>query len=157
MAEMLRREIALRCSPEHAFAVFTEQVDLWWPRGHRKSHQSTLRFEPGSDGRLIERAPDGSEWTMAAVTSFDPPGRLDLDWFPGSPAVPTRVAISFSSRGEETVVTIVHQPLSAEAEAIWAQRVAQFGTGWDNVLTALRFFIDAPHDGNPNAEEPKGG
>ena len=85
MAEILRRQIALKCAPSQAFAAFTEQVDLWWPPGHRKSREGTLRFEPGMYGRLVERGPDGAEWTMAAVRGFDPLARLELDWFPGSP------------------------------------------------------------------------
>ena len=142
MAEILRREIALNCSPAHAFRVFTEQVDLWWPRSHRRDRGATLIFEPGEAGRLVERGATG-EWTMARITGFDPPARLSLDWFPGSPQAPTHVEVAFNGSETGTTVTIVHQPLTAGAAEIWPRRVAQFVVGWDTVLPALRAFIDA--------------
>ena len=33
---------------------------------------------------LIQTAADGSEWTMATVRAFEPPHRLELDWFAGA-------------------------------------------------------------------------
>ncbi len=142
MADILRREIALRCSVAHAFSVFTGQVDLWWPRGHRRNAAGTLRLDARPGGQLVERAPDGSESTIAQVIAVDPPGHLALDWFPGSPTAPTRVEISFAEAAGGSLVTIVHQPLTAGAEQIWPQRVTLFIKGWDAVLPALKAFAE---------------
>jgi Activator of Hsp90 ATPase homolog 1-like protein len=138
MAEILRREIALACPPDHAFRVFTEQFDLWWPRGHRRNRDSALHFDRE---HLVERLPDGSEWTMASVRAYEPPAWLELDWFPGSPQAPTHVEIAFAPTAEGTTITILHQPLTEAATAIWAQRIAQFIKGWEAVLPALRDYI----------------
>ena len=89
MADLLRREITLACPPAHAFQTFTDHVDLWWPRAHRKSSGGLLRFTAEA---LVDIAADGTAWTMATVRAFEPPRRLELDWFPGSPLAPTRVA-----------------------------------------------------------------
>lgn len=136
---LLSREILLRCSPAHAFRVFTEEVDLWWPPGHRRSRQSRMRFEAGARGRLVDVAPDGAEWTMARVTLFEPPRRLAMDWYPGSPNAPTRVEIGFDAdEPGSTRISITHRALGGAAVAIWPERVARFADGWDAVLAAFR-------------------
>jgi uncharacterized protein YndB with AHSA1/START domain len=142
VAEVLRREISLRCSAAHAFRIFTEHVDLWWPRGHRRNAEGELRFEPGVSGRIVDRGPDGNEWTMAEVVAFEPPSRLALDWYPGSPVAPTHVEVTFADTGSGTTVTVVHQPLSAGAEEIWPQRIAIFTKGWEAVLPALKAYAE---------------
>lgn len=44
--------------PETAFSVFTERVDAWWKHGPRfrtgVRGASSMRFEPGVGGRLLE-------------------------------------------------------------------------------------------------------
>jgi uncharacterized protein YndB with AHSA1/START domain len=138
MAEIVTRTIALACPVEHAFDVFTTRIDLWWPRGHRRNRDASLRFERD---RLVERAPDGSEWPMGEVTAMEPPKRLALDWFPGSPNAPTSVEVRFEPEGKGTLVTVTHRAITPETKSIWPQRVARFIDGWDAVLPALRAFI----------------
>ena len=141
MRELLVRTIDLECGIEHAFHVFTSKVDLWWPRGHRKNRDGALRLDAVAGGALIDRAPDGSEWTMARVTEVEPPTLLVLDWYPGSPAAPTSVEVRFSPSPEGTTITVTHRPLRASA-TIWPQRVALFTAGWDAVLPALKSHIE---------------
>lgn len=142
MTEPLIRHINLECAPERAFHLFTNMIDAWWPRGHRRTPDATLIFETKIDGRLFERAADGSEWTMAHITKFDPPVTLELDWFPGSPQAPTHVQINFSAVPNGSKVVIIHTPLSAKAKNIWGSKVHLFETGWDDVLAALRAQLD---------------
>lgn len=142
MADILTRKIALDCDVDHAFALFTGKIDLWWPRGHRRSRDASLSLNPESGGRLVEHAADGSEWTMGRVTAVDPPSRINLDWFPGSAAAPTSLEIEFAAVGGGTEITVTHRALSPAAEAIWPQRVASFIKGWDAVLPALKTFIE---------------
>ncbi|MEO8756307.1 MAG: SRPBCC domain-containing protein [Devosia sp.] len=141
MTDILTRTIALECDVDHAFGVFTSMIDLWWPRGHRKNRDGALRLDPAPGGALIDRAPDGTEWTMGRVTKIDPPNRLDLDWYPGSPAAPTSVEIRFVPAEGGTAVTVTHRPL-LETKSIWPQRVALFTEGWESVLPALKSYIE---------------
>lgn len=141
MTEIVRRTIALACPVEHAFDVFTQRIDLWWPRGHRRNRDASLSLEPFAGGRLIERSADGSEWTMGRVTEIAPPLSLSLDWFPGSPAAPTSVEVVFEAKGDGTEIVVSHRPLSDGAQAIWPERVTLFERGWDTVLPALRQFV----------------
>ena len=52
MDEVLVRTIALACPVEHAFDVFTDKIDLWWPRGHRRNRDASLTL---TGEALIER------------------------------------------------------------------------------------------------------
>jgi uncharacterized protein YndB with AHSA1/START domain len=135
--EVLERRIALSCSPAHAFRVFTTMTDLWWPRHHRRTAAATMVFEPKLGGRLLERGPDGSDWVIGTITSFEPPEHLSFDWFPGSPAAPTTVDIAFREASAGTEIAITHRALSEGAIAAWPAKVALFERGWDAILPAL--------------------
>jgi uncharacterized protein YndB with AHSA1/START domain len=138
---VLERTITLRCSPAHAFRVFTGQVDLWWPRHHRRTGTATMVFEPAIDGRLVERSPDGSDWVIGRITAFEPPDHMAFDWFPGSPAAPTAVEIGFRPTVDGTEIAIVHRALSEGAMAAWPSKVALFERGWDTVLRGLEQYL----------------
>lgn len=135
------REIALNCDVEHAFAVFTGMIDAWWPRGHRRHSDGSLRLDARQGGALIDRAADGSEWTMGKVVAFEPPHRLDLDWYPGSSGAPTAVQVRFVAAGSGCSITVTHRPLP-DSQAVWPAHIATFTTGWDAVLPALKTFIE---------------
>lgn len=141
MDEFLTRTITLKCDVAQAFDVFTDKIDLWWPRGHRKSADGALRLQPIAGGALVDRSADGSEWRMAEVAEIDPPTLLKLDWYPGSPASPTSVEIRFAPAPQGTTITVTHRPL-LETKSIWPQRVALFTKGWEAVLPALKQFIE---------------
>jgi uncharacterized protein YndB with AHSA1/START domain len=136
--EILTRTISLDCGLEHAFDVFTDKIDLWWPRGHRKHREGMLRI---AGGALIDRAPDGAEWTMATIAEIDPPSLLRFDWYPGSPGAPTEVEVRFSGDDDRTEIVVTHRPL-LETKSIWPQRVELFERGWSTVLPALKSFIE---------------
>jgi uncharacterized protein YndB with AHSA1/START domain len=143
MAELLERVIVLRCSPAHAFEVFTTKTDLWWPRGHRRTAAATMVFEPRPGGRLLEKSPDGGEWVIGRITAFEPPRHLSFDWFPGSPAAPTQVDVDFRAADAGAEIAIVHRALSDGAIAAWPSKVALFEKGWDTVLPALAALIES--------------
>ena len=98
-------------------------------------------FEATPGGRLLERAPDGSEWVLGRVTVFEPPVRLGFDWFPGSPAAPTAVDVAFRAAAVGSEIMIVHRALSAGAIEAWPGKVALFERGWDTIMPALAEYI----------------
>lgn len=138
MTDILSRTIDLQCSCAHAFRVFTTTTDLWWPPGHRKNSQSTIILEPSAGGRLFERNPDGSEWTVGEVLIATPPDLLEFNWFPGSPTAPTHVRVDFEDREVFSRIHITHRAISAGAQQIWPDRVAFFEKGWDSILPAFK-------------------
>ena len=64
-SDAVRKTIRVRCPLEHAFRVWTEHIDRWWPKAHSRSgDRSTMVYlECWVGGRLYERTPDGVEYT----------------------------------------------------------------------------------------------
>lgn len=145
MAEPLVRRVRVRCSVDHAFSVFTERVDLWWPPGHRRFAESTLLLEARVGGRFVERAASGEEVRLGDVLACDPPHSISYTWFPGASSQPTRVDVRFLGEGEETTVEVRHGEGESELGELWPDRVKLFERGWTHVLAALQAYV---HDGS---------
>jgi uncharacterized protein YndB with AHSA1/START domain len=140
--EELERRFILACSPRHAFHVFTTMTELWWPQLHRRTENAVMVLEPAVGGRLLERAPDGAEWVIGVITACEAPERLSFEWFPGSPAAPTAVDVTFRPAPAGAEISIVHRALSEGAIASWPGKAALFERGWDTVLPALGRFVE---------------
>ena len=73
--------------PDDAFAVFTEETDLWWRRGLKYRlagrRPGVLCFEPGVGGRLFEsfETESGTQvYETGRITVWEPPRRLVVKW-----------------------------------------------------------------------------
>jgi Activator of Hsp90 ATPase homolog 1-like protein len=106
--------IRVPATPARAFEVFTREIGVWWqPNGlFRFTHRSPgrLKFEPGSDGRLVEILPNGELFEVGNVTSWEPGVRLGFNWRQESfaPEQLTHVMVRFEPVGDETRVTVEH-------------------------------------------------
>ncbi|MDN5743735.1 MAG: SRPBCC domain-containing protein [Nocardioidaceae bacterium] len=69
---------------ERAFTAFTDQIDQWWRPNElfefTPGRSGTMVFEPGAEGRLLERYEDGTEFVVGQVRVWDPPHRVVLGW-----------------------------------------------------------------------------
>jgi uncharacterized protein YndB with AHSA1/START domain len=103
--------VRVQCEPGHAFAIWTERIDLWWPRAHSVTKDPDLRvsIEPRVGGRIVERSPAGDEHAWGEILTWDPPRRLAYLWhIYGARGEATRVEVTFAGDAGATVVTIVH-------------------------------------------------
>lgn len=141
MTDPLRRTIRVRCSVAHAFRVFTEQVDLWWPPGHRKFEDSSLHFETQEGSRFFERSAAGEEAVLGEVLTCEPPHHISFTWHPGKIELPTHVAISFEADGDDTIVNVIHAEGDAALGDKWTERAQLFTRGWSHVLAAFETHI----------------
>ena len=111
MIAPLRIEFDVDCAPAHAFAVWTEHIDRWWPRSHTVSGDPALVvLDPELGGRLFERTADGAEIVWGEITAWEPPRRFAYLWhIRRDRSDATDVVISFDD-GEagSTRVRIVH-------------------------------------------------
>ena len=142
MIEPLRIELDVDCSPAHAFAVWTERIDRWWPRSHTVSGDPALVvLEPWVGGRLLERAADGNEIVWGEITAWDPPHRFAYLWHIRRDRVDaTDVSISFDDGDDGgTRVRIVHDGWERLGSDGPTWRDANRG-GWDGLLP---HFVDA--------------
>lgn len=134
---MIRKSVVLACPPGRAFALFTEQAGQWWPESRRHTQDPHSEISLLPSGRFWERARDGREVELGRVRLWQPPDRLQLDFFPGTDAEhPTLVSVSFVAEGAGTRVTVEHGPSDASQE-LWAPRAPQFVRSWELVLGAL--------------------
>jgi uncharacterized protein YndB with AHSA1/START domain len=134
----MTKTVRLHCTPERAFALFTEHAGEWWPADRRHSEDATSTIRIERSGRFFERASDGTEVDLGLVRVFEPGARLVLDWYPGtSRANPTRVDVIFTPAAEGgTHVTVTHDAGAATLET-FSQNVAAYERSWDLVLAAV--------------------
>ena len=127
----VRKSIRVNAPIAHAFKVFTEKFDSWWPRSHHigKVEPYTAILEPRSGGRWFERGADGTECDWGRVLEYSPPARVSVSWHLGAdfaydpdPAKASRVDVTFHDEGNgETRVELVHSQLD------------RHGAGWEKL------------------------
>ena len=78
----VRKTITVRASAEHAFRVFTDGIDRWWPREHHigKSPMKRILVEPRVGGRCYSEQEDGTDCDWGSVLVWDPPRRFVMAW-----------------------------------------------------------------------------
>jgi uncharacterized protein YndB with AHSA1/START domain len=142
----VHKTLRVACPVEHAFATFTDRIGDWWPLPtHSLGEDSfeSVRFEPGGDGRLIERLADGTETVWGYVLDWDPPNRVRFSWHPGKDCTRTRVdeatevEVTFAPEGDGTRVELVHSGWERLGERALEGR-ASYDSGWDPVLELYR-------------------
>ncbi len=134
----IRKSVTVNCSPEHAFAVYTEGIGTWWPFathsiGSEGKPPETAVFEPRVGGRLYERMTDGEEHDWATVTAWEPPRRFVIDWHVNPESPSTEVEVTFSRQGDGTRVDVEHRGWESYGEKA-AESFAGYNSGWDVVL-----------------------
>lgn len=107
--------VRVAASPGRTFEAFTAEIGTWW-RPNRlfpftPGKVGTLVFEPGPDGRLVERYDDGTAFTVGRIRRWDPPHRLAFDWRQAgfTDDQTTEVQVRFDAVGDgATRVTVEH-------------------------------------------------
>ena len=127
----VKKSVVVNAPIAHAFKVFTERFDLWWPHTHHigKVEPFTAILEGREGGRWYERGADGSECEWGRVLVYSPPTRVAVSWhldasyaYDPDPAKASRVEVSFHDEGGgRTRVELVHSELE------------RHGTGWEKL------------------------
>jgi uncharacterized protein YndB with AHSA1/START domain len=151
----VRQSIIVHAPRAHAFKVFTEGFDSWWPRSHRigKGEPFTGILECREGGRWFERAADGSECDWGRVLVYAPPTRLTLAWhlngnyaYDADPAKASRVDVTFHDEGDgRTRVDLVHSDFERHAVA-WEKVRDSVGSGggWPLILGRYAASLASP-------------
>ena len=131
----VKKSVVVKVPVEHAFKVFTERFDTWWPRTHHigKSEPYTAILEGHEGGRWYERGADGSERDWGRVLVYSPPMRVAVSWhldanyaYDPDPAKASRVEVSFHDEGGgRTRVELVHSHLD------------RHGPGWEKIRESV--------------------
>ncbi|MCU1473017.1 SRPBCC domain-containing protein [Amnibacterium sp.] len=136
----VRREVLVPAVPAIAFEVFTTRIGTWWPLAELSVHgDGSVAFV---DGEIVETAADGRRAVWGTVTAWDPPDQVSFTWHPGRDAgVAGRVTVSFTERGDATLVVLEHAGWGAYADAAAAR--AEYDHGWPMVLDRFRVATSA--------------
>lgn len=126
--------------PDEAFALFTEDIGLWWrrdtPYWNDRERGLSIRLEPGEGGRFIEvyDLDSGSGMEVGRVTAWEPGRRLALSWtqagWPEGAA--TNLEICFSAAEGGTRVSLEHTGFEQVPGAM--DFIGGYDAGWKEVL-----------------------
>jgi uncharacterized protein YndB with AHSA1/START domain len=137
------KAITVEAPIEHAFSVFTEGFDSWWPRGHHigEADLAEAVMEAREGGRFYEKSVDGSECEWGRVLAWDPPNRVVLAWqltaeWQYDPDFLTEVEVRFTADGPgRTQVELEHRNLERYGEDMEKVRAAVGSDdGWGGLL-----------------------
>ena len=76
----IEHEYVVACSPEHAFAVYTGEIDTWWPDGYSPPGKEHVLIEPEVGGACTMLLADGTAYPWGRVVSWEPPGHYAMDF-----------------------------------------------------------------------------
>jgi uncharacterized protein YndB with AHSA1/START domain len=146
-------------SPEDAFAVFTQEIDLWWRQGPKfriaGQRRGSLSLEPKLHGRLFEtfEHPRGTQtFTIGTILKWEPPSALSFEWrgVNYKPNEKTWVDVSFAALGDGTMVKVRHHGFAAlrpdhpvRHKLQGADFSRMIGLWWGDLMSALREHVAA--------------
>ena len=141
----VRKSVTVKTTVEHAFAVFTEGFDTWWPRTHHvgKSPLATAVIEGRVGGRCFGRSVDGTECPWGRVTAWEPPRRfvfawmLDGDWtYNPDLSKASEVEVTFTALDDRsTRVDLEHRHFERHGETAAKVRTGvDSPNGWGDLL-----------------------
>ncbi len=134
---MIKKSAFPECDPAHAFRLFTECASDWWPKALRHTDDPRSEILMLASGRFWERATDGHEVELGRVTTWAPPQKLILDFYPGTDADhPTEVVVRFAAENGGTRALVEHNPKPESAD-LWATGAPGFESAWDLLLAEL--------------------
>ena len=118
----VRFSVIVDADIERAFAVFTEQMTVWWPPEHHinAAPMAAAILEPRVGGRWYELGNDGSECEWGVVLAWDPPHHVAVSWhldgdfqrFDPDMAHTSRVDVRFRAESDGTTrVELEHSGL----------------------------------------------
>jgi uncharacterized protein YndB with AHSA1/START domain len=149
--EPIRHTLTVRCDPERAFRLFTEEMGTWWPvdaysRAVSEFHAdgievSRLEVQPRLGGMILEHTSDGRVLPWGEITVWDPPHRAVIGWRPhDEPEPPTELEVRFEPVHRGTVVELEHRGWERLSDAFRRGLYEIYVRGW---VTTLARYAEA--------------
>lgn len=135
----IKKELTVEASQATAFKVFTQKMDLWWPRTHHigSTPMTEMVLEPNLNGRWYSRHEDGAEAEVGYVSTWQPNDLLVLVWqingdFKFDPALVTEVEVHFIADGPKTtIIKFEHKNLD---RLVGAKAIESMDQGWGHIM-----------------------
>jgi len=147
----VKKTLLLAATPAHAFDVFTNGLDRWWPRTHGIGSAPLVKsiIEPRLGGRWYTTHEDGSEAVIGRMLVWEPPHRLvfsweiSADWKP-STTVASEVEVTFTPEGPgATRVNLEHRKFESLGAEGGPKMRGSVDGGWTAILDL--FKAEAEH------------
>jgi len=154
MIEPVRKTVTVKATQEHAFRVFTEGFDTWWPRDHHigKSPMKRALIEGYVGGRCYSEQADGTDCPWGSVTVWEPPHRFVFAWqidgawrFEPDVAKTSEVEVRFTPEaGGTTRVDLEHRGFERMPEGGESMRKGVASAmGWGTLLEMFKGRAEA--------------
>ena len=139
----IKKEFTVAASQQTAFEVFTQKMDLWWPKTHHigKADMTEMIVEPQVGGRWYSRHADGSEANVGHVLTYRPYDLFVLAWqingdFKCDPELITEVVTEFIAEGpKKTRVKFEHKDLHKLGSG---KSVESMNEGWGLIMNLYK-------------------
>ena len=155
MIAPVRKTVRVKAPLAHAFDVFTSGLTRWWPHNHGIGNKPirTVLMEPKLGGRWLEIAENGTETTVATITTWQPPHRFVMLWqvnaqWKPDPAMKSEVDVRFTADGPDaTLVELVHHKFETMGAEAGAKMRGDVDGGWPGHIErfAREAEATAPH------------
>ena len=136
MKNPIRKKLTVPLSAAEAFALFTAEMDLWWPKETHsvKGAASRVTFPNHKDGEIVEEGADGSRNVWGKLIAYDPGQYLAFTWHPGrGEEEATVVTVAFTQKADGTQCELTHGGFSILGDTADAVSTSYL-KGWDLVL-----------------------
>lgn len=156
----VRKSVVVKAGAQHAFHVFTDGVDSWWPRSHHIGASPMRRtiIESRAGGRCYSEQEDGTECDWGTVLVWEPPRRFVMAWqvtpqwgYEPELARSSEVEVLFTSQPDGTTrVDLEHRYFHRHGAGADGMRTSvDSPDGWAGLLRlfAARAAQDAPAGG----------
>ena len=140
------KTLTVAAAQAHAFDVFTNGLDRWWPKGHGVGKTPVMRsiIEPRLGGRWLTQHEDGEEIAIGRITAWEPPFRLVFTWdinaqWKPDATVASQVEVTFTPQGPSaTLVTLEHRNFEALGQEGGEKLRGDVNGGWPSLLDLFK-------------------
>lgn len=142
----VRKSLVVNTTQAHAFDVFTNRLDSWWPKGHGIGSTPVKQsfIEPRKGGRWYTTHEDGSEIVVGHMKVWEPPQRIVFSWeisanWKPDPSVASEVEITFTAEDARTTrVLLEHRNFEALGQEGGAKMRGSVDGGWPGLLELFK-------------------
>ncbi len=142
----VQKSVTVNAAQAHAFDVFVNGIDRWWPKTHGIGSAPIVRqiIEPRPGGRWYSTHEDGSEAISGHVLAWEPPHRVVFSWeisaqWKPDPAVASEVEVRFIAESPtRTRVELEHRKFEALGEPGGATMRGAVDGGWPGILELFK-------------------
>ena len=142
----VRKSLVVNATQAHAFDVFTNRLDHWWPKGHGIGSTPVKQsvIEPRKGGRWYTTHEDGSAIVVGHMKVWEPPHRIVFSWevsanWKPDPFVASEVEITFTAEDARTTrVELEHRNFEALGQEDGAKMRGSVDGGWPGLLELFK-------------------